>query len=111
MTMNPKLGDKVAYIRNKGAENERGEGFLAGIGLDPDNIPLALIKNNEVAVNAPLAALNPSDEFVQKFEEMVVQIKALENEGNAKVKEIVEFYNNKILDLRKALLGESVEFK
>jgi len=108
------IGSKVKYIRAKGAEIVEGEGYLKGLGLDPENRDVALIREIEgegKSFNCPAKCVNPTDEFKAEYTKMVKSVMELAEEGNKRSKAIVEEYNGQIVELHNSLLGKPHVFE
>lgn len=105
-----KLGDNVTYIRHNEKGILQGSALLKGIGLNGEGRQIVLLKDEAgESFNAFLTCVNPTDDFCEKFRELIGKTDALGKEGNFKARELVEEYNSKIKALDDELLGEVMD--
>jgi len=103
------LGDKVSFIR----ADEKGN-IIEGCGVVVarymrDGRELVQVKGVESSHNVFLACVNPSDEFKAAFTAGMIQVQQLTDEGNAKVRELVADYNERVEVVYDGLLGARME--
>lgn len=122
----PQIGTRAKFVRLNPTTMlpERGEGLIVGFGLNEKQQVMTFIVASlaspdpamngaivEQRVNIDLACLDPSDEYVAKFGEITAQIKATGDEGNGKVTNIVQEYNQRVDALYQSILGAPIEFE
>lgn len=113
----PALGSKVSYVRyNEKQELDQGEAFVIAISLNHDKRIMTLLTKEPGNHQAPkfnvdINLLNPSAEAVEKFVTNTNTIKALSEEGNGKVKELVAEYNQKVDAQYAEILSVPVSFE
>lgn len=116
----PELGSKVRYCRQNLADKsvEVGSGRVLGLGMDINKRLNAFIEpeypegtDKPSKFNVPLASLEPSDEYIERFKKAVEEIDALAVEGNGKAQAIVSEWNDKVSAVYETILGAPVEFE
>ena len=102
------IGDVVSYIRHNQDGLDAGLATLRGIGTAPDGRMIALLKDGEKSFNAYVAALEPTDEFKEKFKALVEQTTAISDQGKAEQMALVERINSALAVLDDELLGKPI---
>lgn len=103
--MNMEIGTKTPYTRFADGKIIIGEGTIKGIGLDPDNRVVVLVRDGEHRFAIHKVALRNDPEFVKKFTVMSEKVMELGTEGNKKQDETGILYNGKINAVKDELLG------
>jgi hypothetical protein len=112
-TLYPTIGTVVNFVRTNTLEApEVGKGTVFGFGLDPNKRIMAHIEllGTTERVNVDLNCLEPTEEFIAAYAQTIKEIKSLSNEGNEKVKVLVEDYNKRVDNLYSKVLGEPIIF-
>ncbi len=111
-TLYPTIGSKVNYIRQAATGvPEQGAGIILGLALDAHKRLIAHIDTGVEKINVNFANLNPDEQKSQEFSACMDKVKQISDEGNAKVREIVEEYN-KLVDVEyNTFFGEAVVFE
>ena len=102
------IGDVVSYIRHSQDGLDAGLATLRGVGTAPDGRIIALLRDGERAFNAYVAALEPSDEFKEKFKQLIKVTTAISDEGKARQTALVEEINQKLAIHDDELLGKPI---
>lgn len=113
----PVLGEEVAYIRYNLATKafEEGRGIIKGIGFGPDKRQIVLLRDLELrepqtgkfaTFNTPLACVNPTDDFKERYKQLMADVTQAEDEANATLLAITQKANADIAALNDAVLGE-----
>ena len=107
------LGDKVTYIRQHMKDDaptvSEGEGTIIGIGLDPDNRAIVLLKDGDERFNALMGCLNRDKEFHDAFRAAMTEIEAISKEGNEAVKVLAGTYNDRVCVIYDTLVGKPLD--
>jgi mevalonate kinase len=106
----PEIGKSVKYLRADDKGNIfRGFGIVRAIFLDPNDRVQVQVRDGDNAWNIDFFCINPTDETLQEYQEMIADVQRLTDEGNALVKEIVEKYNDLVKQAYDVIIGEPVE--
>ena len=117
-TLYPQMGSTIKYIRqNVNSEIETGSGVVVGLALDPNKRLIVHIEKPLITPGAPadrinvdLLGLNPTRDYIELYTNKMKEIKTLSNEGNDKMKRIMDQYNGLVEDLYSTILGQPIEF-
>ena len=91
----PVLGSTVSYTRVDGSSTVSGSGVVKAISLSPDDRVMVLVDGH----NVDIATINASPETVQAYATLISEVDRVSQEGNAKIKELVEQYNGMVAAL------------
>lgn len=106
----PPIGTFVKYIRaDAEGKIHQGEGQVRAIFLNPDRRQMVQVADGSNVWNVDLAVLNPTPETVKAYEELIVEVRVLTDEGNELVKKTVEEYNAKVEAAYLRVLGSPVD--
>lgn len=99
------IGTKTQYTRFADGKVLTGEGVIKGIGLDPENRIVVLVRDGKHRFTIHKAALTSDPAFVAKFSEMSNKVTELGTKGNAEQDATAKKYNGEIQALKDGILG------
>lgn len=106
----PLIGTEVSFVRaNPDGTLIEGKGQVRAVMLNHDRNHMVQVVEGGNAFNIYLALINPTPEKIEQFGAMLKVERELTEEGNAKVKEIVDQYNVLIAAQQAPVLGEPVD--
>lgn len=114
------IGSKVEFVRRHAVEGViTGTGLLRAYGVDAENRVIALIQDSvrvgqdgqPEVFNTPVMCVNPTNEMIEDFKNLVVQVSQIEEKANAEIKKLTDAANAEIVALNDNLFGEPISFE
>tara|TARA_R110000782_G_scaffold266688_1_gene361415 strand:- start:102 stop:491 length:390 start_codon:yes stop_codon:yes gene_type:complete len=112
LTPYPSFGSKVTFIRQgPNQETETGAGIVLGVHLDALKRIMVHIQldGKEEKINADINCINPTPEFIEKYNKTINLVKEISERGNKEIETIVSRFNAKVEDLLDGILGKPVD--
>lgn len=119
-TQYPSLGSKVKYVRQIApvGEIEQGEATVWAICLDHNKRVMVHLSKPSEETNAPdqkfnvdLSSVNPTDEYLTKFQQMAQNIKDTSHKGNTEAQAVIDEHNALVEAHYTEVLGAPIEFE
>ena len=107
----PKLGEAVTFARaTEKGEVFTGSGTVQAIFIgNPDRRAMVQVKEGGNAWNVDAAMINYTPEKLEEYRAAVAEVQSLTDEGNGKVREIIEDYNQRVAAVYVRVLGELID--
>ena len=108
----PELGSVVSYARaDEAGAIHTGSGKVQAIFVHADRRAMVQVRDGDSAWNIDLAMINATPEKVAEYSAAIVEIKDLENRGNALVRDTVASFNDKVDAVYQRVLGDFIEME
>lgn len=111
------LGQSVSYVRQSRTETGKivtGAGIVRAMLVDHMGRRVVQIFDSSQELkhqvfNCDILAVNPSETFTAKYEELIAFVAAKSAEGNKAAEELIKQFNREIETAYNALLGEPLD--